>query len=181
MILFFSNPKPGYPSDSWQPYSSNSKYIKIIGTNIDNLLHSRIMKDASFEENRKQIEKMMDTENEERSLGQISSSVVSNYDMNPYHLSNINNGFDENNRIARNFAIQNSSSNKNEEYYFYLRRIYSFWYEFLPSLNKNYEDQSVKISESYTKGSSFKTEYELSLISISIQDQPNTNTHFSRC
>lgn len=109
------------------------------------------MKDSSFEENRKQIEKMMDTENEERSLGQISSSSVSSR-MNPYHLSNINNGFDENNRVSRNFAIQNTSSNKNEEYYFYLRRIYSFWYEFLPSLNKNYEDQSVKISESYTKG-----------------------------
>lgn len=146
------NPKPGYPAESWQPYSSNSKYIKIIGTNIDGLLHSRILKDAFFDENRKQIEKMMDTEDEDRSLGQISASSTLSRDMNPYHLSNVNNGFEENERVPRNFAIQNSSSTKHEEYYFYLRRIHSFWYEFLPSLNRNHDDESVKISESYTKG-----------------------------
>lgn len=92
---------------------------------------------------------MMNTENEDRVVVASTSTGTNQYS-NPYHLSNINNGFEENNRISRNFDTSTVTSTKNEDYYFYLRRVYSFWYEFLPSLYKNYEDQakaSDKLSE----------------------------------
>jgi hypothetical protein len=93
----------------------------------------------------------MNTENEER-IVVASTSQGSGHFSNPYHLSNVNNGFEENNRISRNFDTSNAVATKNEDYYFYLRRIYSFWYEFLPSLYKNYDEQK-KASDKLSEGS----------------------------
>ena len=134
--------------DSWHPYNANTKYIKILGTKIDSLLHNRILKDSSFEQNREKIEDMLSADTEERVQVVSSSATIKRQqvNLNPYHLSNINNGYEENNRISRNFDVSTTNAAKNTDYYFYLRRIYSFWYEYLPSLYKNYQDRTGRSS-----------------------------------
>lgn len=132
--------------DSWHPYNANTKYIKILGTKIDNLLHNRILKDSSFEQNREKIEDMMTSDTEERIQVVSSSLPAVSQAFNPYHLSNVNNGYEENNRVSRNFDTSTTGAAKNTDYYFYLRRIYSFWYEYLPSLYKNYQDRTGRSS-----------------------------------
>ncbi|CRK88856.1 CLUMA_CG002554, isoform A [Clunio marinus] len=134
------NPTPDRLFDSWHPYNANTKYIKIMGTKIDNLLHNRILKDSSFDENRDKIEDMLSADTEEK------IQVVSNHQFNPYDLSNVNHGYEEPNRMSRQFDSVVSNVAKNTDYYFYLRRIYSFWYEYLPSLYKNYQDRTGRSS-----------------------------------
>lgn len=109
------------------------------------MLHNRILKDSSFEQNRERIEDMLSSDTEER-VQVVSSSVTIQRQLNPYHLSNVNNGHEENNRISRNFDVSTTNAAKNTDYYFYLRRIYSFWYEYLPSLYKNYQDRTGRSS-----------------------------------
>lgn len=148
--ILHRNPTPDRLFDSWHPYNTNTKYIKILGTKIDNLLHNRILKDSSFEQNHEKIDDMLSADTEEKI--QVVSSVNSpptSYQNNPYHLSNVNHGYDENNRGSRlSFDTDTTQSNvaKNTDYYFYLRRIYSFWYEYLPSLYRNYQDRSGRAS-----------------------------------
>lgn len=146
-----SNPTPDRLFDSWHPYNANTKYIKILGTKIDGLLHNRILKDSSFEQNRDKIEDMLSSDTEERIQVVSSSQPASGHQFNPYHLSNINNGYEENNRISRNFDTSTTSTAKNTDYYFYMRRIYSFWYEYLPSLYKNYQDRTGRSSSEHEK------------------------------
>lgn len=144
--MFYRNPTPDRLFDSWHPYNANTKYIKILGTKIDSLLHNRILKDSSFEQNREKIEDMLSSDTEAKPEIVYSSSTIQRQQYNPYHLSNVNNGYEENNRISRNFDVSTTNAAKNTDYYFYLRRIYSFWYEYLPSLYKNYQDRTGRSS-----------------------------------
>lgn len=161
--FFCRNPTPNRLFDSWSPYNTNTKYIKILGTKIDSLLHNRILKDSSFEQNHDKIDDMLSSDTEEKI--QIVSSVntaPTSYQYNPYHLSSINHGYDENNRASRTTydPSQNNNNNnnnvvKNTDYYFYMRRIYSFWYEYLPNLYKNYQDRTGRASteqDRYSEG-----------------------------
>ena len=116
-----------------------------MGTKIDSLLHNRILKDSSFEQNRDKIDDMLLADTEERLQVVSNSQVTISQTFNPYHLSSVNNGYEENNRVSRNFDT-NTGVAKNTDYYFYLRRIYSFWYEYLPSIYKNYQDRTGRAS-----------------------------------
>lgn len=89
---------------------------------------------------------MLSTDTEERIQVVSSSLPATSQQFNPYHLSNVNNGYEENNRISRNFDTSTTNAAKNTDYYFYMRRIYSFWYEYLPSLYKNYQDRTGRSS-----------------------------------
>ena len=93
----------------------------------------------------------MSSDTEERI--QVVSSVhpATSQQHNPYHLSNINNGYEENSRYPRQFDTSTTAAAKNTDYYFYLRRIYSFWYEYLPSLYKNYQDRTGRSSTEQDK------------------------------
>lgn len=100
-----------------------------------------------------------DTEEKIQIVSNINTASTS-YQYNPYHLSTINHGYDDNNRASRTSydPNQNSNSAKNTDYYFYLRRIYSFWYEYLPSLYKNYQERSGRASteqDRYSEGEKF--------------------------
>lgn len=151
LILSYRNPTPERLFDSWHPYDSNTKYVKILGTKIDNLLHNRILKDSSFEQNHEKIDDLLASETEERIQVVSSSNPAINQPLNPYHLSNVNYGAeDENNRISRNFNVSMNVT-KNTDYYFYLKRIYAFWYEYLPSLYKNYQDRTGRASLEHDK------------------------------
>jgi hypothetical protein len=115
------------------------------------LLHNRILKDSSFEQNRDKIDDMMSADTEERI--QVVSRVqpsTSSHQYNPYHLSTVNNGHEENNRYPRQFDTTTAVA-KNTDYYFYLRRIYSFWYEYLPSIYRNYQDRTGRASTEQDK------------------------------
>lgn len=143
------NPTPDRLFDSWHPYTSNTKYVKIIGTKIDNLLHNRILKDSSFEQNLDKIEQLLSTTNGQETVQIVTSNSIQ--PMNPYHLSNVNSGSqDENVRRSRNFSAPEDVA-KNTDYYFYLKRIYSFWYEYLPGLYKNYQDRTGRSSTEQDK------------------------------
>lgn len=101
-----------------------------------------------------------DTEEKFQIVSNINTASTS-YQNNPYHLSNVNHGYDENNRASRtssSFADTTQSNvAKNTDYYFYLRRIYSFWYEYLPGLYRNYQDRTGRASteqDRYSEGTS---------------------------
>jgi hypothetical protein len=93
----------------------------------------------------------MSSDTEERVHVVTSSHQSTNHQFNPYHLSNVNNGHEENSRIARQFDTSTTAAAKNTDYYFYLRRIYSFWYEYLPSIYKNYQDRTGRASSEQDK------------------------------
>lgn len=95
---------------------------------------------------------MLTADTEERIQVVVSSAhPVATQQFNPYHLSNINNGYEEGHRISRQFDVPAPNVAKNTDYYFYLRRIYSFWYEYLPSLYKNYQDRTGRASSEQDK------------------------------
>lgn len=94
---------------------------------------------------------MLSSDTEERIQVVTSAQPTSSRQFNPYHLSNVNNGYEENNRISRNFDTTPPDVPKNTDYYFYLRRIYSFWYEYLPSIYKNYQDRTGRSSSEQDK------------------------------
>jgi hypothetical protein len=143
--------------DAWSPYNVNTKYIKILGTRIDSLLHSQILKDSTFEQNHDKIEDMLSIDTEER-LQVVSSAnphTASEQQYNPYLLSTVNHGYEDNNRASRTFDGTQTNVAKNTDYYFYLRRIYSFWYEYLPSLYKYSQDRvgrSKEEQDRYSEG-----------------------------
>lgn len=102
-----------------------------------------------------------DTEEKIQIVSNVNTAPTS-YQYNPYHLSTINHGYDENNRAPRTSFDPNNQNNynvaKNTDYYFYLRRIYSFWYEYVPSLYKNYQDRTGRASteqDRYSEGEKF--------------------------
>ncbi len=145
------NPTPDRLFDSWSPYNTNTKYIKILGTKIDNLLHNRILKDSSFEQNHAKIDDMLSSDTEEKiQIVSSVSNVQNSYQYNPYHLSSINHGYDESRATRAPYDPSSQSGNnnvaKNTDYYFYMRRIYSFWYEYLPTLYKNYQERTGRSS-----------------------------------
>jgi hypothetical protein len=95
---------------------------------------------------------MLSSDTEERVQVVSSAHSTTSHQFNPYHLSNVNNGYEESNRISRNFDTTAASNvAKNTDYYFYLRRIYSFWYEYLPSIYKNYQDRTGRSSSEQDK------------------------------
>lgn len=90
---------------------------------------------------------MLSADTEERVQVVTNLNMQPSHQYNPYHLSSVNHGYDENNRGVRQFDSSQSNTNtKNTDYYFYLRRISSFWYEYLPSLYKNYQDRTGRAS-----------------------------------
>lgn len=130
------------------------------------MLHNRILKDSSFEQNHGKIDDMLSADTEEKIhvVSNINSEPTS-YQYNPYHLSNVNHGYDENNQASRvSFSdATTTDAAKNTEYYFYLRRIYSFWYEYLPNLYKNYQDRTGRSSteqDRYSEGYYFLFSYK---------------------
>lgn len=146
-LIFHRNPTPDRPFEAWQPYNTNTKYIKILGTKIDSLLHNRILKDSSFEQNHDKIDDLLSVDTEERLQVVVSNlQTPPSYQHNPYHLSSINHGYDKSTRGVQYDASQGNAGTKNTDYYFYLRRIYSFWYEYLPSLYRNYVDRTGRAS-----------------------------------
>lgn len=89
---------------------------------------------------------MLSADTEERIQIVSSSHATLSQQYNPYHLSNVNNGYEERSRMSRQYDTTTASTAKNTDYYFYLRRIYAFWYEYLPSLYKNYQDRTGRAS-----------------------------------
>jgi len=109
------------------------------------LLHNRILKDSSFEQNQEKIEDLLTAETELSVAASSHPTMSQPY--NPYDLSSGSYGQydDTSSRVSRQF---NSSLNvaRNTDYYFYLRRTYSFWFDYLPGLYKNYQDRSGRAS-----------------------------------
>lgn len=121
-----------------------SKYIKIIGTKIDNLLHTQILKDSSIEQNFEKIEQLLTSDSPEE-----DEQIVSSADMNPYHLS-VNLGIDESVKRAKGVTSGEELS-KNTDYFFYLKNIFLFWNVYLPKL-QNDRDRSSDHSQRFESG-----------------------------
>lgn len=110
-----------------------------------------ILKDSSFEQNRDKIEDLLSNDKEESFQVVSSARSSSTHALNPYHLSSLNNGFEQDQRISINSESLSAPVAKNTDYYFYMRRVYSFWYEYLPSLYKNYQDRTGRSSSDQDK------------------------------
>lgn len=120
MFFFcYSNPTPGRLFDSWFPYSSSQKYIKIIGTK--NEITNTNSDNFGFEKNLPKIEKLLSTN------PGIDVPVPSN----PY---NLNNNQNNESRTSKNLGY---IEERNSEYYSYLNKISSFWRILLPKIYKN--------------------------------------------
>jgi Carboxylesterase family len=121
-----SNPTPGRLFDTWHPYTADQKYVKMIGSRLDKHTSAETSVDSTFEDNLQRIEQMLIPVTEEI---QIVTSAI-----NPYNLSPRDQLQEAATRTGKNaFYIDEA---KNSEYYYYMRRVYGFWNDFLPKLAK---------------------------------------------
>jgi hypothetical protein len=127
LFLFNSNPTPGRLYDTWHPYTTEVKFIKLIGSRLDSnnkLSSSESQSDSTFEDNLQKIEQMLIPVTEEI---QIVTSAV-----NPYNLSPNRDQLQE--RSGKNAAYIDEA--KNSDYFYYLKKVHAFWHDFLPKLAK---------------------------------------------
>lgn len=80
--------------------------------------------------------------------------IVSSIDLNPYHLSNVNLGKDENTKRPKSLSSGEEIS-KNTDYFFYLKNIFLFWNVYLPKL-QNDRDKSSDPSQRYSENGNGK-------------------------
>lgn len=118
-VICFRNPTPGRLFDSWFPYSSSQKYIKIIGTK--NEISNTNFDNFGFEKNLPQIEKLLSTH----------PGIDTPAPSNPFNLNN--NQINE----SRSSKTLGYIEERNSEYYSYLNKISSFWRILLPKIYKN--------------------------------------------
>lgn len=112
-----SNPTPNRLFDAWKPFTDRSKYIKILGTKIDDLFRSKTLKDFQFEKNHEKIENLL------RIGAQFEDPRYSAFSQN---TSNVH-----------------LSEEKNIDYYLYLKKINKFWTEYLTELEIFYKDSEM--------------------------------------
>ena len=80
--------------------------------------------------------------------------IVSSIDMNPFHLSTVNLGKDENGKRSKSFS-SGEENTKNTDYFFYLKNIFLFWNVYLPKL-QNHHDRSFDQSQRFIEGGNGK-------------------------
>lgn len=120
-----SDPTPGRKIDSWQPYTNNLKYIKLISTRAESLFQNdKHSLETSFEDNIKTIESKLLNTNQDDQAPRPE---------NPYLLGHINLEDQESSRSSKSAIYLDNT--KDSEYFHYLRRLDSFWYGFLPKLS----------------------------------------------
>uniref|UniRef100_A0A182NVC1 Carboxylesterase type B domain-containing protein n=1 Tax=Anopheles dirus TaxID=7168 RepID=A0A182NVC1_9DIPT len=124
------NPTPGRQFDSWKPYSDEHKYIKLISAKPESFhRNDHTSLENTFENNLQEIEeKVIGTIDTEELQPKVNSSK------NPYNLNPDMQADQENQRISKNAVFLASS--RNSEYFYYLRRMNSFWGQFLPKLSQ---------------------------------------------
>uniref|UniRef100_A0A336MZ55 CSON008799 protein n=1 Tax=Culicoides sonorensis TaxID=179676 RepID=A0A336MZ55_CULSO len=126
------NPTPGRLYDAWHPFTFSHKYIKLLNSKPETLFNKLGAPTSGQQESEemdfKEIENMLNPNTDDI---QIVSSDMSG-SLNPYLLSN--------ERDVDQVARQSKSSNsfidtmKDSEYYYYLKKVYAFWNNFLPKL-----------------------------------------------
>uniref|UniRef100_A0A182P1A2 Carboxylesterase type B domain-containing protein n=1 Tax=Anopheles epiroticus TaxID=199890 RepID=A0A182P1A2_9DIPT len=122
------NPTPGRQFDSWAPYSNEFKYIKLISAKPEIFRRNdHTSFENTFEDNLQEIE-----ENIIGATGVEEPSANINNTNNPYNLSPNGQTDQDNMRTSKN-AIYLTGT-RDSEYFYYLRKMDSFWDQFLPKL-----------------------------------------------
>ncbi|XP_050092552.1 carboxylesterase 5A [Anopheles aquasalis] len=128
------NPTPGRQFDSWTPYTEKLRYIKLISAKPETVHrndHSSL--ENTFEDNLQEIEeKLLSTDGTGGVLAGSGGTVAP--PQNPYDLSNSNVQADQEGSRTSKSAVYLSNA-RDSEYFYYLRKINSFWDEFLPKLS----------------------------------------------
>uniref|UniRef100_A0A182W8B2 Carboxylesterase type B domain-containing protein n=1 Tax=Anopheles minimus TaxID=112268 RepID=A0A182W8B2_9DIPT len=124
------NPTPGRQFDSWKPYSNELKHIKLISAKPESFhRNDHTSLENTFEDNLQDIEdKIIGTVD----VQEASSNV--NMSMNPYNLNPNIQADQENARTSKNAVFLTSA--RDSEYFYYLRKMDSFWGQFLPKLSQ---------------------------------------------
>ncbi|XP_050079520.1 acetylcholinesterase [Anopheles maculipalpis] len=124
------NPTPGRQFDSWKPYSDELKHIKLISAKPESFhRNDHTSLENTFEDNLQEIE--------EKLIGSIDVQETStnvNTSKNPYELNPNMQADQENARTSKNAVFLASA--RDSEYFYYLRKMDSFWGQFLPKLSQ---------------------------------------------
>ncbi|XP_035892358.1 acetylcholinesterase [Anopheles stephensi] len=124
------NPTPGRQFDSWKPYSDELKHIKLISAKPESFhRNDHTSLENTFEDNLQEIE--------EKLIGSIDVQEMSsdaNTSKNPYNLNPNIQADQENARTSKNAVFLASA--RDSEYFYYLRKMDSFWDQFLPKLSQ---------------------------------------------
>lgn len=127
------NPTPGRQFDSWTPYTKKLRYIKLISAKPEMVHrndHSSL--ENTFEDNLQEIEeKLLSADRAGDVLGGNAGNVAP--PQNPYDLNSNVQADQESSRTSKS-AVYLSNA-RDSEYFYYLRKINSFWDEFLPKLS----------------------------------------------
>ncbi|XP_052873350.1 carboxylesterase 5A [Anopheles cruzii] len=125
------NPTPGRQFDAWAPYTEQLKYIKLISAKQESVHrneHTSI--ENTFEDNLQEIEeKLLATE------GPPGEPAPGNTPPNPYLLGADQLADQESSRTSKS-AVYLGGASRDSEYFYYLRKINSFWEQFLPKLSQ---------------------------------------------
>lgn len=131
------NPTPGRLYDAWHPFTFSHKYIKILSSNSENTFFNKPGSSSgqqdSDEMNIKEIESMLNTNQDDVQFVTSDVSVAHN----PYSLSS-EKGIDQVARQSKS-AVSFTETVQDSEYYYYLKKVYAFWDNFLPKLSKMLE------------------------------------------
>jgi hypothetical protein len=135
------NPTPNRLFDAWKPFTDRSKYIKILGTKIDDLFRANMLKDVQFEKNHEKIE----------SLLRIGAPFE-----DPRYSA-----------FSQNSSKPQSNEEKNIDYYLYLKKIDKFWMEYLTELD-GFHRESEMVSARDIEIASYRGEFLLRIPQNSI-------------
>ncbi|XP_052889270.1 acetylcholinesterase [Anopheles moucheti] len=124
------NPTPGRQFDSWKPYTNELKHIKLISAKPESFhRNDHTSLENTFEENLQEIEdNIVGTVDIQETSSNVNSSK------NPYNL-NPNIQADQENARTPKTAVFLANA-KDSEYFYYLRKMDSFWGQFLPKLSQ---------------------------------------------
>lgn len=142
-FISYSHPTPGGLYNSWHAYTATQKYIRIIsaGKSEHSFSNKKEQDQQFFKDNLSKIEQMLTSSMEDV---QIVTSDLSIFANNPYSLNKDRD--QEYARSAKN-AVFLSTEIKNSDYFYYLKGVYGFWYDFLPKLVKVMNNQQDDINE----------------------------------
>uniref|UniRef100_A0A1I8JUG7 Carboxylesterase type B domain-containing protein n=1 Tax=Anopheles funestus TaxID=62324 RepID=A0A1I8JUG7_ANOFN len=124
------NPTPGRQFDSWKPYSNELKHIKLISAKPESFhRNDHTSLENTFEDNLQEIEdKIIGTVDAQEPASNVNTS------RNPYNLNPNIQADQENSRTSKNAVFLASA--RDSEYFYYLRKMDSFWGQFLPKLSQ---------------------------------------------
>lgn len=119
--------------DAWHPFTFKQKYIRVLDSTTESLYRPASgVNSPETELNLEKIEALLHQNQDEIQI------VTSDIAYNPYSLNN-EKDIDQIARQSKTIGFIDVV--KDSEYYYYLKKIYAFWDNFLPKLAKMLEEE----------------------------------------